>query len=359
MLNGTSGRLDNGRMVCNGVWLFDRRYSVNEEDQFKVKDLEETPWYLLMARGNADRYTLEKQIHSTNDGDLFPWMSDEKVFICRNCTNDQRHMNITAMRQTFVSRWWRYRIAVIHGIFLIFAWWVFGSSAILLARFFKPVWPRQKLFGTAVWFQLHRDLMLFSVLLQIVAVVLIFFQANWVWYQCSYACTSDDWSKKMHVITGVTATALALLQPILAFLRPGPNANARPIFNWIHWFFGITAWSFASATMLLGIPMGKTGLQRVFGHIPNYVFGGYIIFFVLCSTILEVLSSAGTERRSEKSSISATPMFTLTGGPSTEHQISEPMYPNVRLAIWVLHLAVALAVAIFTAYMLVYVMLSH
>lgn len=39
------------------------------------------------------------------------------------------------------------------GVALIVAWWVLGSSAILIARYFKPLFPRKKLLGTAVWFQ--------------------------------------------------------------------------------------------------------------------------------------------------------------------------------------------------------------
>ncbi|RCN28659.1 hypothetical protein ANCCAN_25597, partial [Ancylostoma caninum] len=92
------------------------------------------------------------------------------------------------------------------GVALIVAWWVLGSSAILIARYFKPLFPRKKLLGTAVWFQLHRDIFLISLILQILAVIFIFWQAGWVWYQCSYQCTPKDFSKKMNAITGIIAT---------------------------------------------------------------------------------------------------------------------------------------------------------
>ena len=71
------------------------------------------------------------------------------------------------------------------------AWWILGSSAILIARYFKPLFPRQKLCGTAVWFQLHRDLNVIALVLQLLAVIFIYYQAGWVWYECSYLCTSD------------------------------------------------------------------------------------------------------------------------------------------------------------------------
>uniref|UniRef100_A0A8R1DKG3 ascorbate ferrireductase (transmembrane) n=1 Tax=Caenorhabditis japonica TaxID=281687 RepID=A0A8R1DKG3_CAEJA len=198
-----------------------------------VHDLEMGAYHLLFARGSANKYTLEKDIHSTNDGTQFPWMSDQQVSFCRtNCSSPNLY-HIGQMRQTYnVSRYWRYRIAVWHGILLMFAWWVLCSTAILISRYFKPLFPRNKLLGTAVWFQLHRDMMILSVIIQVICVIFIFYQAGWVWYQCSYMCTSDDFAKKMHAITGFTATVLALLQPIFGFLRPSPTSSIRPFFNW-------------------------------------------------------------------------------------------------------------------------------
>lgn len=168
------------------------------------------------------------------------------------------------------------------GILLMFAWWVLGSTAILISRYFKPLFPRNKLLGTAVWFQvdchvhrgnsdvfvfqLHRDMMILSVIIQVVCVLFIFYQAGWTWYQCSYMCTSDvestwvgksttselqDFSKKMHGITGFTATVLALLQPVFGLLRPSPTSSIRPIFNWGHWFIGMFSWAVACKLFIL------------------------------------------------------------------------------------------------------------
>lgn len=157
------------------------------------------------------------------------------------------------------------------------AWWILGSSAILIARYFKPLFPRQKLCGTAVWFQLHRDLNIIALVLQILAVIFIYYQAGWVWYECSYLCTSDvsnllgkyfipsviqDFSKKMHAITGFFATCLALSQPIFAFFRPSPHSKYRIFFNWLHWFVGMAAWSFASKITLVIIKQPRTQAQR-------------------------------------------------------------------------------------------------
>ncbi|VDM37944.1 unnamed protein product [Toxocara canis] len=321
MLSETSSFLEDGHMIFN-IWSGFANHNLS----LQVFDLESRAWNLLFARGNADKRSHEKEIHSVNDGDLFPWISEQAVAFCReNCTAEQ-YVTISEMKQTDVTRYWRYRFAVMHGAFLLLAWWILGSSAILLARFFKPVWPRKKLFGTAVWFQLHRDLAVASVIIQIIAIFLIIYQAGRL-YECSYECGSDDWSKKMHVITGIAATALAIVQPLIAFVRPGPNSSARPAFNWLHWFIGMSAWTFASATMVLAVPMGKTGLQRVYGHAPTWIMAAYIITFLLCNIILEILSS-NSERRLEKIGPSGMALGVING-PTSES-------PVARSVVWCL-----------------------
>uniref|UniRef100_A0A915AIE6 Cytochrome b561 domain-containing protein n=1 Tax=Parascaris univalens TaxID=6257 RepID=A0A915AIE6_PARUN len=260
------------------------------------------------------------------------------------------------MKQTDVTRYWRYRFAVIHGAFLLLAWWVLGSSTILIARYFKPLWPRKKLFGTAVWFQLHRDLAILSVIIQIVAVFLIIYQAGRL-YECSYECGSDDWSKKMHVITGIAATALAIVQPLIAFVRPGPNSSARPTFNWLHWFVGMSAWTFASVTMVLAVPMGKTGLQRVYGHAPTWIMAAYIIVFFVCNILLEMFSS-NSERRFEKIGPSGMALGVING-PTVESPVAGSVYGPTRIFIFAMHLVIACGVAITITVMLVKILLSH
>ncbi|GMR45999.1 hypothetical protein PMAYCL1PPCAC_16194, partial [Pristionchus mayeri] len=92
----------------------------------------------------------------------------------------------------------------------------------------------------------------------------------------------------MHANMGVFTTALVIIQPLIALIRPHPDTRLRPIFNWTHWLIGMTAWSFASATCVMALPLGKTGLNRAYGHISNYLMGAYIITFCLCNVILEV-----------------------------------------------------------------------
>ncbi|KJH51227.1 hypothetical protein DICVIV_02592, partial [Dictyocaulus viviparus] len=334
--------LENGLLTCNMKLLLDKTSLISNETKFMIHDLEAQPYYLLFARGNADPWTLEKDIHSVNDNAQFPWITQKMVSFCRgdNCTSTSLYFLKDGI-QSRVERYWRYRIAVLHGVALIVSWWVLGSSAILIARYFKPLFPRRKLLGTAIWFQLHRDIFIISVILQILAVIFIFWQAGWVWYQCSYRCTLQDFSKKMHAITGMIATVLAVLQPIFAFLRPSPDSKYRFIFNWGHWLIGMTAWSFATgsvshsgATMLLSLPMGKTGLNSVYGYAPNWLMGGYILFFIGCNIVMEMLATSN-EVRMEKNVSEIKPHRFIVGpsgmalshlnGPAVESPLAPPI----------------------------------
>ena len=47
----------------------------------------------------------------------------------------------------------------------------------------------------------------------------------------------------MHSTTGISTyiSILLYLQPLLALCRCNPKSDKRPIFNWIHWFFGTIA----------------------------------------------------------------------------------------------------------------------
>ncbi|KHJ90384.1 hypothetical protein OESDEN_09774, partial [Oesophagostomum dentatum] len=206
-------------------------------------------------------------------------------------------------------------------------------------------------------FQLHRDLFVISLILQVLAVFFIFWQASWTWYQCSYQCTPKDFAKKMHTITGMIAMVLALVQPFQAFLRPSLSSRYRYIFNWSHWVIGMTAWCFASVTMVLALPMGKTGLNSVYGYAPNWIMGGYILFFFGCNIVMEMLAT-NNDVRMEKNGPSGMALSHLNG-PAVESPLAPPTRSSARLFVFFVHLIVALGVAITITVMLVKILYSH
>uniref|UniRef100_A0A8C7HD30 Ferric chelate reductase 1 n=1 Tax=Oncorhynchus kisutch TaxID=8019 RepID=A0A8C7HD30_ONCKI len=117
-----------------------------------------------------------------------------------------------------------------HSVLMLIAWMLAGSTGTFLASYFKPDWPERTLFGQRIWFQVHRGLMILTVLLTCVAFTLPFIYRG-------------GWSKHAgaHPYLGCTVLALALLQPIMATLRPPPDSSRRWVFNWLHWGAGTVA----------------------------------------------------------------------------------------------------------------------
>ncbi|XP_069497640.1 ferric-chelate reductase 1 isoform X2 [Ambystoma mexicanum] len=161
-----------------------------------------------------------------------------------------------------------------HGALMFVAWMTMVSIGVLVARFFKPVWPDRTLFGEKVWFQLHRILMASTVVLTCIAFVLPFIYRG-------------GWSNRAgyHPYFGCIVMALAILQPIVAVLRPPPNSIRRPLFNWAHWSTGTTARILAVAAMFLGMDVQALNLPDPW---DTYTLIGFILWHVVVDILLEI-----------------------------------------------------------------------
>ncbi|XP_071985018.1 putative ferric-chelate reductase 1 isoform X2 [Engystomops pustulosus] len=163
-----------------------------------------------------------------------------------------------------------------HGAMMFIAWMTTVSIGVLIARFFKPVWPTSTLFGEKVWFQLHRILMVSTVLLTVVAFVLPFVYRG-------------HWSSRAgyHPYLGCVVFALAVLQPIIAVFRPAPSSHRRPYFNWTHWGTGTVARIVAVAAIFLGMNVQALDLPDPW---DTYTMVGFVLWHVCADILLEVHS---------------------------------------------------------------------
>ncbi|XP_028666963.1 putative ferric-chelate reductase 1 [Erpetoichthys calabaricus] len=162
----------------------------------------------------------------------------------------------------------------LHGAFMLIAWITTVSIGVIIARFFKPVWPESRILGEKVWFQVHRILMLSTVLLTAVAFVLPFLYRG-------------GWSKRagVHPYLGCTVMSLAVLQIIMAILRPPPNTQRRFIFNWAHWGTGTAARIIAVAAMFLGTDLQALDLPDPWDTIA---LAGFVVWHILTEVVLEL-----------------------------------------------------------------------
>ncbi|XP_052521509.1 ferric-chelate reductase 1 isoform X2 [Tympanuchus pallidicinctus] len=168
------------------------------------------------------------------------------------------------------------RLIKAHGALMFVAWISTVSIGVVVARFFKPVWTHSFLFGKELWFQVHRTLMLTTVMLTSISFVLPFIYRG-------------GWSKQagFHPYLGCTVMALTIFQPLMAGFRPSPHAPRRQLFNWFHWSIGTTARILAVVTMFLGMDLPALDLPDPW---DTYTMIGFVAWHVGTDVLLEIHS---------------------------------------------------------------------
>ncbi|XP_066453488.1 putative ferric-chelate reductase 1 [Eleutherodactylus coqui] len=161
-----------------------------------------------------------------------------------------------------------------HGAMMFIAWMTTVSIGVLVARFFKPVWPESTLCGEKIWFQVHRLLMITTVVLTVAAFVLPFlYRGHW---SARAGC---------HPYLGCVVMALTFLQLLIAISRPQPYSRKRPLFNWTHWATGTVARIVAVAAMFLGMDLPALNLPDPW---DTYTMVGFVLWHVFIDILLEV-----------------------------------------------------------------------
>ncbi|XP_064576560.1 ferric-chelate reductase 1 isoform X4 [Zonotrichia leucophrys gambelii] len=168
------------------------------------------------------------------------------------------------------------RLIKAHGALMFVAWITTVSIGVIVARFFKPVWSHSFLFGKELWFQVHRMLMLTTVMLTSISFVLPFVYRG-------------GWSQQagFHPYLGCAVMALSIFQPLMAGFRPSRHAPRRQLFNWCHWSTGTTARILAVVTMFLGMDLPALDLPDPW---DTYAMIGFVAWHVGTDVLLEIHS---------------------------------------------------------------------
>ncbi|XP_033636613.1 putative ferric-chelate reductase 1 isoform X2 [Asterias rubens] len=205
------------------------------------------------------------------------------------------------------------RLRKAHASLMVIGWIGFASIGIILARFFKPMWPDSKLFGTKIWFTFHRMCMISCVLCFCTAFVLIFVAVG------GFVQTVNT-TVVVHAILGIVVTLLGITNPIMAIFRPHPGTPNRPIFNRAHWAVGTSAHSIAIVTIFLGIGYQSSLLSGL----NQYVFWVMVVFlgFHVLVFILFEVQRCMTESQGRQNDIP----LQGTGANSTDH-LADPDGP--------------------------------
>jgi len=218
-----------------------------------------------------------------------------------------------------------------HGILMTLAWTLFAFVGLFTARYMRQVWQPTKIWGKDAWFTVHRVLMTTTVLLTVTGTILIFVKVK-------------GWSSGAgaHPICGMIAIILAVIQPIMAALRPSPNAPKRGIFNWSHRIVGTVALVMAVVSIYLGLNQNKIGLgkQGLYAVIAFYI-GEFLVFVF---EFYLILSKRNKEKRTMTGDI---PM--QSSGVETQQQQQPDMSPQeamIRTMMFVFVILVGFSVSL-------------
>ncbi|XP_065835050.1 ferric-chelate reductase 1-like isoform X1 [Oscarella lobularis] len=279
------------------------------------------PWYLFYPYSTS----------TGSDGGGFPRHSLTPVTTASkvNITTDRSAGSATSDRIKFVKA---------HGIFMILAWIGLASTGMILARYYKKVFPNdQPLFCfsgmPAAWFQLHRIHMITTVLFSIIGFIVIFAGVK------GWTAAGGDGLRTAHPIIGVIVVALAIAQPIMAAFRCAPDDENRVIFNWAHFLVGTTALILGIVNVYLGIYVADAQFGGFLDRIPVYIVIAWTVIAFIIEMILEIKGYMAK-------SASDSNEIEMKGKGDQSEKTSEPENKTSEKVLLVVYMTVSLGLAI-------------
>lgn len=244
--------MENRRIRCQFTYI-----TTSRDD---YKKLTNTSYHILLAKGHL-KNDGSKDRHLLEPG-KYPYVSTGAVKL-----TDRVDLTYTA----------RYPLVKAHGILMIIGWMMCASTALILAKYYKPMWPNNRICGVKVWFANHRGLMIVSLFATVIAFIIIF-------VHCDGYSKMPDLPAKAHPILGIITTILCVLNPLIAICKCSEKSDKRPIFNWIHWFIGTCATVLATPTLFIGMNLPKA-------HVPwwvTWVLVAFMLFHLIVELMLEI-----------------------------------------------------------------------
>eukprot|EP00118_Oscarella_pearsei_P020834 m.230142 g.230142 ORF g.230142 m.230142 type:complete len:625 (+) comp40056_c0_seq25:68-1942(+) len=251
-------------------------------------------------------------------------------------------VNISRLQGVSASSSDKVKFVRAHGILMIIAWIGIASTGILLARFYKRVYPKEEpalcFSGSPpAWFQLHRLHMISTVLISAVGFIVIFAGVK--------AWTSSGGDKKLaaHPIIGTICMAFALAQPIMAAFRCHPGEKNRFIFNIAHALVGSSALILGIVNVYLGVIIAEDVINL--DSSPLYILIAWTVVMFTIELCLEIkafcdkpTNSGDMEMKASGASGESSAPPPPSGGPSEDA-------PGKRVVL-VIYIAISLSLAI-------------
>jgi len=196
----------------------------------------------------------------------------------------------------------------LHGFCMVAAWVGCAGTAIIIARYYKQTWKGMPMMGKDRWFQAHRGLMILAVLLTILGAVFAFVYTEGWHYSAEFI------SDNPHPVLGLVVIILAIINPLMALIRPGPDSDKRVYFNWAHWFVGTAAFNIGMPAIFMAGNLGAIKLS--FGGWIG-VLVSWVVVYALVHVFLSFLN-VWAEKKKENSEVHPMSEKTVNGGESVE-----------------------------------------
>ncbi|RUS81868.1 hypothetical protein EGW08_010391 [Elysia chlorotica] len=159
----------------------------------------------------------------------------------------------------------------LHATFMMVAWILLSGLVTVIARHYREFMPKKRLFGTKVWFQMHRGLAVLVAILTVLAVIMIFAARGMITKAAA-----------PHAVCGLIVVVFLILQIIAGILRPDLSDKRRIIFNWGHRILGNLTHLLAAITMFLAFKIDYvTESMRDFGYTTLGVWFGVQILWLI------------------------------------------------------------------------------
>ena len=191
--------------------------------------------------------------------------------------------------------------------------------------------------GKDLWFVLHRSLMTLTVLLSIAAVILVMVEAK------LDPLSLSSLRLNAHPVVGLLCVLLAILQPIMAALRPHPGAERRPLFNWAHWGVGNSSYTLGLVAMFLAGSLAKANLSSVSWW--TWILVAFVILHFIVHIILSI-DMARSERSAGVGDTDTGPKMTIEEDGGDKDRSSSL---RVLTVVFYMLVAWAMAIAMITA----------
>lgn len=224
-----------------------------------------------------------------------------------------------------------------HGIIMIFTWILLASTGILVARHFKPCWPEKKVCGKALWFAIHRAIMLSAVTLTIIAFILILVYKNGTWTSQSIR------GAFAHSIIGIIIISFAIIQPIMALLRCKPDGKYRFIFNYAHAFVGSSAFILSIVALFLAMFLAQLNFQDTteWGLLVGWTCWILVIFIIFFC-----LEFYFRKQNSNDEQVTSYNLDSTTPKPEPTLPRNQVKQDRIKLICLVVHILVALGLSL-------------